>query len=327
MKVSVVIAVYNAADFLPQAIESALAQPETLEVVLVEDGSTDSSLEVCNRFVEADDRVRVFQHEGGVNRGESASRNLGIRQAASDYVAFLDADDYYLPDRFAATKTIFEQNPDVEGVYEAVGVTFQDEEAERSWRSKTDNDITTVEKRVEPERLFYEQTPIGNAGHAQMNGWVVKREVFEKAGYFDEELKAHPDTAMIVKFAGVCRMRPGEITRPVAIRRVHGSNQWLVYQGKTRYMTKTRMWVVLWQWGRKHLDHRKYTVLMDRFMKHAARPYMGRDFADSLGTGTFMRRLYDLAVSKLQLSSLLARHCALALEPVFWKWYLKPSRW
>ena len=101
MTVSVVIPVYQAAAFVEQAVESALAQPETGEVLLVEDGSGDGSLAECERLAAGDGRVRLLRHPNGENRGAGASRNLGIEQSTCPLVAFLDADDYYLLGRFA----------------------------------------------------------------------------------------------------------------------------------------------------------------------------------------------------------------------------------
>lgn len=76
MKVSVVIPVYNAAPFVRDAVESALAQPETGEVILVEDGSLDDSLTVCRALAAENDRVKLYRHPNGENCGAGASRFL-----------------------------------------------------------------------------------------------------------------------------------------------------------------------------------------------------------------------------------------------------------
>ncbi|PIY03241.1 MAG: glycosyltransferase family 2 protein, partial [Bacteroidetes bacterium CG_4_10_14_3_um_filter_31_20] len=74
-------------------------QPETSEVILIEDGSPDNGLDVCTSLAKKYSKVRLYRHENGENKGASASRNLGIRKANYPYVAFLDADDFYLPNR------------------------------------------------------------------------------------------------------------------------------------------------------------------------------------------------------------------------------------
>jgi glycosyltransferase involved in cell wall biosynthesis len=91
---SVIIAVYNGAATLSRAIESVLAQSWTQrEVIVVDDGSTDGTQQVVSRFGDA---VRCLRQE---NAGVSAARNAGARHADGEWLAFLDADDWYYPDR------------------------------------------------------------------------------------------------------------------------------------------------------------------------------------------------------------------------------------
>ena len=131
MLVSVIVHVYNSEAYVRKAVESALAQPETGEAILIEDASFDNSLQVCRELARVNEKVRLLRHSDGKNHGPGASRNLGIRNASFDYIAFLDADDYFLPDWFSVAKQLFEADPRVEGVYEAVGVHFENEAAER----------------------------------------------------------------------------------------------------------------------------------------------------------------------------------------------------
>ena len=74
MRVSVIIPVYNAAAYVRQAVESVLDQPETSEVILVEDASTDKSLQVCQELTEQYDKVRLFRHPSGRNCGAGNGR-------------------------------------------------------------------------------------------------------------------------------------------------------------------------------------------------------------------------------------------------------------
>ncbi len=94
MKISFIVPVYNCEATLARCVQSILAQTETdFEVILVNDGSRDSSLEICKSF-ESDERVTVLSQE---NRGPSAARNFGISRASGDYLAFVDSDDYIEP--------------------------------------------------------------------------------------------------------------------------------------------------------------------------------------------------------------------------------------
>ncbi len=101
MQVSIIIPVYNAAAYVREAVESALIQPETGEILLIEDNSPDDSLRICQELAAKYDKVKLLRHPNGENRGPGASRNLGMRNARSPILAFLDADDYYLPGRFS----------------------------------------------------------------------------------------------------------------------------------------------------------------------------------------------------------------------------------
>src|SRR5689334_20372935 len=114
--VSVVIPVYNAAGFIRTAVESALMQSEVKEVILVEDASPDGSLAECEKLVAEYSLLRLYRHPEGANKGAGASRNLGMEKASHEYISFLDADDYFLPDRFKETFSVFQKNPDADGV-------------------------------------------------------------------------------------------------------------------------------------------------------------------------------------------------------------------
>ena len=96
--VSVILPFHNAAPFLGEAVESVFAQTyDDWELLLVDDGAADGSSGIARSYAEQDSaRVRYLQHEGGTNRGMSASRNLGLAQARGSHVAFLDGDDVWL---------------------------------------------------------------------------------------------------------------------------------------------------------------------------------------------------------------------------------------
>src|SRR5664280_852453 len=133
MLVSVIVPVYNAEKFVHDAVASALQQPETGEVILVEDGSTDGSLRVCKELAEKYEKVFLYQHPDGINLGAGTSRNLGIQESNCEYIAFLDADDLYLPGRFSSAREIFKTEPSIDGVYEALGEYVENEAARERW--------------------------------------------------------------------------------------------------------------------------------------------------------------------------------------------------
>lgn len=94
--VSVVMPIYNAEKYLAQAIESVLNQTlEDFELILVNDGSQDTSFEICETYAKKDARIKVINQENG---GICAARNRGLEEASGEYLAFIDNDDVYLPD-------------------------------------------------------------------------------------------------------------------------------------------------------------------------------------------------------------------------------------
>ena len=102
--VSVVTIFFNGERFLADAIESVLAQRfDRWELLLVDDGSTDGSTAIARGYASAHpDRIRYLEHDQHANLGMSPSRNVGIRASSAPYVAFIDADDVWLPAKLPA---------------------------------------------------------------------------------------------------------------------------------------------------------------------------------------------------------------------------------
>ena len=117
--VSTIIIFLDEAKFLADAVASVVAQTyEHWELLLVDDGSTDGSTELARRFAEQyPERVRYLEHAHHENRGMSASRNLGISKATGKYLAFLDADDVWLPHKLEQQVAIMELQPEAAMVY------------------------------------------------------------------------------------------------------------------------------------------------------------------------------------------------------------------
>ncbi len=233
--VSVIIPVYNAERYVAQAVASALALPETGEVLLIEDGSPDGALAVCERLAAEDDRVRLLRHPNGENRGAGASRNLGIEAAKCKYVAFLDADDYFLPNRYEKALAILESDPSVDGVYEAVGTVCEGEAAAAFWhRAHPDGNLTTITDALAPEDLF-DRLIGGRHGYFHTDGILVRRSLFDRTGLFPPHLRMCQDTCMWLKMALAGRLVGGSLDEPVAMRRVHGENRIIRNAGEHAY--------------------------------------------------------------------------------------------
>lgn len=225
MQISIIIPIYNAEKYLKKAVLSALNQKETAEVILIEDASTDKSFQLCQSLSRQHPKVQVFRHDDGQNHGAGASRNLGIQNAKCDYIAFLDADDFYLENRFKDTFSTFDQHPTALGVYEPVGIHYYAHNKKTLFLNyNKGSEIDRVYPPVEPKHLF-ETLLLGGKGYFQLNGLVVKKEIFQKVGFFDKTLKQAQDTDLILKMSLTMQLFAGQVHRIIAKRGLHDTNR------------------------------------------------------------------------------------------------------
>lgn len=95
VKISVIIPVYNSAEYLAECLDSVINQTyQDMEIILVDDGSTDSSLDICRGYAKKDERISVFHQE---NQGAVRARKMGVKKAIGDYITFVDSDDWIAP--------------------------------------------------------------------------------------------------------------------------------------------------------------------------------------------------------------------------------------
>lgn len=236
MEISVIIPVYNAEKYVAKAVESAIQFMEVKEVLLVEDGSPDNALEICKQLEQKYPCVKLLQHPDKKNHGAGASRNLGLMKATCPYIAFLDADDFYLPNRFEADNKIFSENPDCEGVYNALGINYYSDDAKIFYKNENKKELTTVTKRVSSRELFesliYMSMSKGHGGMSKKYGYfsidclTIKKEALNKLNYwFNPNLKLHQDTEFLIRLIYTANLCAGNITNPTAIRGVHAENR------------------------------------------------------------------------------------------------------
>jgi len=173
---SVVIPAYNVQQFIADAVNSTLTQTFTdLEIVVVDDGSTDRTAEIVTAMT--DPRVRLVSKPNG---GLSSARNAGIRAARGRYIGLLDGDDRWLPFKAARHVEAMERDP-------TIGVTFSqsayvDEEGRRTGQLLA----TRLAEPTLHDLIRYNH--LGNGSTP-----VVRKEVFEAVGLFDEQLRASED--------------------------------------------------------------------------------------------------------------------------------------
>jgi len=255
MEISVIIPVYNAAAFLEKAVQSAISLDEVKEILLIEDASPDHSLEICRELVSKHEKVKICQHPDERNHGAAASRNLGLEKASQEFVAFLDADDYYLPNRFEAEKEIF-KNPHIEGVFNAIGTEFLTEKGKAEFEKKfKDTLLTTVKKPAEGKDVFYGLLGLKNdfGTFFHLNGLTVRTENIRKNNLrFNENLRVHQDSDFIMKLAYHCHLKSGNITEAVAVRGVHDDNRITkIHQYSELYNQRQYLlWDSVFQWSK-----------------------------------------------------------------------------
>ena len=109
---SIIVPIYNVEEYLPQCIESVLAQPFTdYELILVDDGSPDNCGKICDDYAKIDRRIRVMHQD---NAGPSGARNSGISIARGEYILFLDGDDYMKDSTLEGVIGLLQDNHDVD---------------------------------------------------------------------------------------------------------------------------------------------------------------------------------------------------------------------
>lgn len=109
--VSVIMPAYNAANFIQEAIDSVILQTfSNWELIIIDDGSTDTTAEIIAIYINKDNRIKYFYQQ---NQKQSKAKNLGISHASGTYIAFLDADDICFPERFAKQVAFLEENHDI----------------------------------------------------------------------------------------------------------------------------------------------------------------------------------------------------------------------
>lgn len=152
-KITVVISVYNDEKFIAKSIESVRAQTyKNWELILVDDGSTDRSGEICDEYVREDERIRVIHQE---NRGYSGARNAGLDVAEGTYITFLDSDDFLEPDGLESLyKGIIEENADY--AIGGVNVVY--------YTDKSRKKVEHVEKGVPENSYYFQMKDLAEAG-------------------------------------------------------------------------------------------------------------------------------------------------------------------
>lgn len=187
--VSVIMIVLNGEQFIDEAIGSVIAQQGVdWELLIIDDGSSDRTAEIASCYVEKHpDKIRLLFHPERINAGMSASRNLGIANARGDYIAFLDADDMFLPGKLAEQSAHLDAEPSTGMIY---GKTL----IWHSWKtgdaaSDRYYDLGVVPGRTYPPRALF-RTLIENRHQTPTTcNAMMRRDVLIELGGFDASFR------------------------------------------------------------------------------------------------------------------------------------------
>lgn len=210
--ISVIIPVWNGQTYLGAAIDSVWKQTvSSHEIIVVDDGSSDRSLEIVDTYGLA---VRTYCQP---HLGPAAARNLGIRQATGDLLAFLDADDLWLPEKLARQMTLMQAQPQLDAVLGQI----------ESFVSPEVDETTRQRLRVQPEP---------QAGY-HVGALLIRRDSFLRVGLFDEQLPSGEFIdwwARAMDGGVVYAVLPEVVMR----RRVHGQNYTLTPKGNAQHYAR-----------------------------------------------------------------------------------------
>ena len=187
--VSIIIPVYNAEKYLEESIQSAINQtwPDK-EIIIIDDGSTDQSLNIANSY--ANNNIKVFTQP---NKGASAARNRGLQEAKGDYIQFLDADDFLHKKKIRNQLILLEKNENFISTCPTIHFNdfndVQNISLKHDWLSNVPQDPLTF------ITYLYGGSDLGpkNGGMVQPNAWLTPRKIIDKAGPWNEELSRDDD--------------------------------------------------------------------------------------------------------------------------------------
>jgi len=200
--ISVIIPTFNREHTIAQAIESVLAQTyKDLEIIVIDDGSTDDTKTVLEPYK---DRIKYFYQE---NKGVASARNKGLEEARGEFIAFLDSDDYWLPEKLRSQTEFLKAHPDTAMVYD------------RYWREYEE----TGNKKLRPKKEYLTNGYIYTRFYFKYIIWIgtvmVRRICFETVGDFDTSLVVASDRDMLLRITREYRV--GFMEEPLAVHKIH----------------------------------------------------------------------------------------------------------
>lgn len=155
MKISVIISSYNYGKYLEEAIDSVIGQTyKDWELIIVDDGSSDNSIEIIKSYCAKDERIKLFQHDDKLNHGLKETLLLGIEHVTGDWIAFLESDDYLSPYNLAKKVDVIKRHPEVKLVFNKVKFMGEENRTKKQLRILK-NTQKKLSKMNFPKNMFY----------------------------------------------------------------------------------------------------------------------------------------------------------------------------
>jgi glycosyltransferase involved in cell wall biosynthesis len=219
-RVSVIVPAHNYARFLPETLDSVLAQTfGDWECIIVDDGSTDATAAVAASYVERDSRIR-YVHQA--NRGLAAARNTGLAQARGELIQFLDADDRLASSKLETHVAFLDSHSGTDVAYSEVGF-FRSENPLQLTPSLGGRLSQSIMARVHGSDEAFEKLEHFNI--MPVLAALVRRGAFERAGSFDEAAPSCEDWGLWIRCAAAgCRFDFVDAPEPLAAVRSHGQS-------------------------------------------------------------------------------------------------------
>ncbi|AUT01465.1 glucosyl transferase [Nostoc sp. CENA543] len=182
--VSVIIPAYNAAEFLPAAIASVKQQTfADWELLIINDGSTDDTVAIIGEYQTVDERIHLINQ---LNQGVSTARNLGVEKSRGQILAFLDADDQWLPHKLYQHLKHFQSHL-------RLGVSFSQVEILNQAGEASGQVSSSRLTNLKPEYFLFENPT------TTTSNWVVRREVFQQVGGFCHDMSYSEDLEWLLR--------------------------------------------------------------------------------------------------------------------------------
>ena len=237
-KISIIIPTYNYAQYICEAIESVLNQTyKDFEIIVVDDGSTDNTKEVIKPYL---NKIKYIYQQ---NSGPSAARNRGIKEAKGEYIAFLDADDIWLAQKLELQIKFMEKEKEVGLIFSDMILFNEKGIIKNSFlKEKLFFNKLSIKPLSSTEKVIYDNVfnALLQENFIPTNTVIVKKECFNKVGFFDETLFSVEDRDMWLRIGLFYDI--GFINFPLVLTRFHetniSANQELALKSRLKVMKK-----------------------------------------------------------------------------------------